>query len=169
MTDSAKPKRRRYQFSLRTLLVFVLLVSVGLSWLGVKMNQARKQREAVEAIVKAGGVVDYDYEMDEYGRATEATEPAAPAWLRKVFGDDLFREVTCAGLGVNAGDAELEYVKGLTKLEYLDIFDSQVTDAGLEHLNGLTELKELMLLDTQVTDEGVKKLQQALPNCEIFY
>ena len=42
------------------------------------------------------------------------------------------------------------------------------TDAGLEHLKGLSNLQELYLGKTQVTDEGIKKLQQALPNCEIW-
>jgi hypothetical protein len=31
----------------------------------------------------------------------------------------------------------------------------------------LAQLKILQLAGTPVTDEGVKKLQQALPNCEI--
>jgi len=66
MTDP-KPQRRRYQFSLRTLPVFVLLVAIGMSWFAVKMNEARKQREAVEAIVAAGGWVDYDHQLGEDG------------------------------------------------------------------------------------------------------
>jgi hypothetical protein len=32
----------------------------------------------------------------------------------------------------------------------------------------LSQLETLWLKDTRVTDEGVKKLQQALPNCQIF-
>jgi hypothetical protein len=44
-----------------------------------------------------------------------------------------------------------------------------VTDTGLEHLRGLTQLQLLYLGGTQITDEGVKKLQEALPNCEITH
>jgi hypothetical protein len=88
-TLTPKPKRRWYQFSQRTLLVLVLLVSIGLSWLGIKMNQARRQREVVKAILEAGGAVYYDYEYKQSGNP----EPPAPAWLRKLFGDDLFRDV----------------------------------------------------------------------------
>ena len=44
---------------------------------------------------------------------------------------------------------------------------TKITDAGLEYLQRLTKLHELYLWDTKVTDQGVKKLQQALPNCEI--
>ena len=47
----------------------------------------------------------------------------------------------------------------------------QVTDAGLglDHLKGLDPLQELRLRNTKVTDEGVKKLQQALPKCQIIH
>ncbi|MFP6657003.1 MAG: hypothetical protein VB853_02415 [Pirellulales bacterium] len=45
--------------------------------------------------------------------------------------------------------------------------NTKVTDAGLAHLSGLTKLERLWLTRTQVTDAGVKKLQQALPKCDI--
>ncbi len=69
--------------------------------------------------------------------------------------------------GTQVTDAGLEHLKGLTSLQTLDLGDTFVSDAGLEHLKGLTSLQNLSLWDTKVTDEGVKKLQQALPNCEI--
>jgi hypothetical protein len=53
----AKPKLRWFQFSLRTLLVFVTLCAIPCSWLAVKMQQAKRQREAVVAIEKLGGFV----------------------------------------------------------------------------------------------------------------
>ena len=33
-------------------------------------------------------------------------------------------------------DAGLEHLKGLTKLQWLDLAGTEVTDAGLEHLKG---------------------------------
>ena len=47
MSNKNRPKRRTrrfLQFSLRALLVFVLLVSVGMSWFAVKLERARRQR-----------------------------------------------------------------------------------------------------------------------------
>ena len=64
-------------------------------------------------------------------------------------------------------DAGLVHLKGLARLEKLDLTNTQITDAGLVHLKGLTKLQRLNFWDTQVTYEGVKKLQKALPNCEI--
>ncbi len=66
-------------------------------------------------------------------------------------------------------DAALPNLEERTGLKKLYLCRDQITDAGLEHLKGLTNLKELHLQGTQVTDEGVKKLQQALPNCNIGY
>ena len=43
---SPKPRRRWLQFSLRMLLVQVLLISVPLGWLGMKMREAREQQAA---------------------------------------------------------------------------------------------------------------------------
>ncbi|HUT13695.1 MAG TPA: leucine-rich repeat domain-containing protein [Thermoguttaceae bacterium] len=58
-------------------------------------------------------------------------------------------------------------LKGLTRIEELDLRFTQITDAGLDQLKGLANLRSLNLSRTQVTEEGVRRLQQALPNCEI--
>jgi hypothetical protein len=49
-----------FRFSLRMLLAAIALISV---WLGMKVNDARRQKEAVRAIPKQQGSVWYDWEM----------------------------------------------------------------------------------------------------------
>jgi internalin A len=61
----------------------------------------------------------------------------------------------------------LKRLEGLTQLQKLNLWGTQITDSGLQHLKGLKQLRLLLLAGTKVTDEGVKELQQALPNCEI--
>ncbi len=78
-----KPTRRWFQFSLRTLLLFVLLVSLSLSWFAVKRQQATRQEKAVEAIRKAGGNVAYDYYNLFRTRRFGNHWPGRPAWLRE--------------------------------------------------------------------------------------
>ncbi len=171
MTDP-EPKRRWYQFSLKTLLLFVLLCSLPLSWLGVKLDRARKQRQTVVQISKKcrNGSVHFDYGKGK-------------VWLRKLFGDDFVPAIGVELRGPQVTDAVLEHVKGLRHLQVLSLEDTQVTDAGLvhlkaltslqvlcldgarltdaglEHLKGLTSLKRLDLDDTQVTDAGVEHLK----------
>jgi len=186
MNDSSlpRPKRRWIWFSLLAVLLAVLLVSIPVSWLGVKMNQARKQRAAAEAIEDAGGVVVYYY---------ESSGPPRPPRARKSSGDDFLDVVVEVRLPVDAGDAELEHVaelpyleslhlshtqitdtglkhlQGLTALFILELEGTQITDAGLEHLRGLTNLRMLDVEGTLVTDEGLDKLQEALPDCTIYH
>ena len=109
MTLNPQPRRRWFQYSLRTLLLFMLLVSIGMSWVAVRIQRARRQREAVEAIQKLGGLVRYDYQVQQSGNPLPGAGPPGPAWLRNLLGEDIFARVvgvsfasssvTDAGLG----------------------------------------------------------------------
>ena len=84
-------------------------------------------------------------------------------------------EVTDAALGVLKGlkklqvldlgstkvtDDGLENLKGMVNLQSLELFNTQITDAGLEHLKGLTSLAALNLsYDTKVTGSGLVHLK----------
>jgi len=58
---SPKPRRRWLQFSLRTLIVLMLVLGAGLGWFAREVQKARAQREAATAIEKLGGSVDWGY------------------------------------------------------------------------------------------------------------
>jgi len=67
----------------------------------------------------------------------------------------------------DATDADVEHLRGLTALQYLDLMGTKVTDAGLVYLKGLTELQYLDLWATQVTEAGVEQLEKSLPNVKV--
>jgi len=172
-SDLPKAKRRWYRFSLRALLIVVLLLSVLPGWFALKLRQAERQRQAVEAIRKAGGTVLYDYQFhEESGMATGVQESPVPAWLRELMGKDFFASVAAVGFHdpevstlnsrpttVDDADAVLEQVAGLTRVIRLELSANQVTDIGMEQLRGLTRLKYLDLSYTQITDVGSKNLK----------
>lgn len=156
--------RWRFQFGIRALLLLTVAAAISCSWLVTEMRAARRQREAVEAIKRLGGWVHYDSDL------SGNRNPQPPAWLRSVLGEDFFatvHNVVLEETGITDGD--LENLKGLNQFGSLLLQGTQVSDAGLEHLSGLTELRCLTLTRTKVTDDGVKKLQQALPKCEIYH
>jgi hypothetical protein len=152
--DSPKRKRHRFQFSLRTLLIFTMVCAVACGWLGKRIEQKRKEREGREAIVSLGGSVRYDYQ-DGNGK------PPGPDWLRDLAGENFFSAVVEVRLlgNPNVGDAELAHLEGMPQLQVLNIFATNVTDAGLLHLKGLTRLKRLYLGNTRVTDAGLTCLR----------
>jgi hypothetical protein len=149
-------RRRTLQFNLRTLLLFVVVVSVPLGWFAWQMQKARRQREAVEAIVGMGGLVYYDC-----GNETTALEPPTPRLLQRFLGDDFFWDVDSVScIDIDFGNQELVHVKGLSRLRGLSLGGTPITDAGLEHLKGLTKLEALSLSRTHVTDAGMKHLRE---------
>ena len=170
MNDSRppKPRHRWYQFSLRTLLVFVAVGGIGLGWLGVRLQRARKQKEAVEAILMLGGSVSYDCEFDEDGNLVDRVDSTVPAWLLRMLGPDFFYEVTHVFCWSEFGGDDATHFQGLGSLELLWLENSDITDAGLKNLRGLTKLRELNLRCTRVTDEGLEHLA-GLTNLEALY
>jgi hypothetical protein len=45
MNDPPKTKRRWYQFSLRTMFVLVVVVSIPMAWVGFQFNWIRQRRQ----------------------------------------------------------------------------------------------------------------------------
>ena len=59
-------------------------------------------------------------------------------------------------------------LKGLEKLEYLNVYGTAVTDAALKDVATLKSLKKLFVWETKVTEAGEEPLKAALPesgNC----
>ena len=184
--DTPRPRRRWFRYSLRTLLLMIVAISVALGWFTARMKAAKRQQAAVATIVSLSGVVVFDDQPDDLTAAP--TPSPVPGWLRNLLGDDFFRtavhviafnDATMEAVqelpeirrldfvGGPATDAGLVHARRLSRLETLNLSDTQITDAGLEQLTGLTRLRKLCLRGTAVTDEGVGRLQQALPHCEI--
>ncbi len=91
MVSASRSRKRRWlRFSLRTFLVVVTLVCV---WLGWKINSARKQKQAVEAIQAIGGTALYDFEVDSDGEPIQPNPE--PSWLAKWIGKDYVHNVVC--------------------------------------------------------------------------
>jgi hypothetical protein len=146
--------RRRFQFSIRSLLLLTVAVAVPCSWMAVEMKWAREQRKAVEPIKKMGWSVSYGipFNASEY--------PLALVWIREQLGDDFFGIVAVVNLSsTQVTDAGLENLKGFTELQTLSLFNTKVTDAGLENLKGLGQLQELYVGDTKITDIGLNYIK----------
>jgi hypothetical protein len=163
MDSVPKGKRRWFQFSLRSLVLFTLICAVPCAWLGRKIEQKRRERVCVAAVLELGGEVKYDYEA---GGPRET--PPGPAWLRSFLGENFFSDVVGVTyqpsfwyelLWPKLADDGLAQIKSLTRLETLELSGTKTTDAGLANLKELTQLQELGLCDTKITDAGLVNLK----------
>ncbi len=154
----SRPWRRYLRFSVRGLIVFVLVIGVGLGWI---VRSAHTQRDAVAAIKKAGGLTFYDIPripVDSWH------EPSGWRTLVGVtIGIDYAGHVTFAHIAPTGNDADrqeaLAHVGDLGQLEQLDLAGVSVTDGDLATLDGLNRLQQLMLQNTQITDAGLAHLR----------
>ncbi len=107
----AKP----FQFSLRTLLIVVVLVSIALIWPAIKIHQTyreneRKEREAaIQAEWRGYGAIDVN--VDEEGNVLYAA----------------------ARQNAKGADNLLGHLEGQTKLRILDLRSGDVSNTGLKH------------------------------------
>ena len=155
MTVKPKPLSRPWwsylRWSVRGLLVLVLVIGSGLGWI---VHQAHVQRDAVAAIRNAGGVVLYDWEWNN-GKSIPGGKPWAPRWLTDLIGVDYFAHVTSVWLQPAPTDGAIVEVGHLTQLDRLQLVGAFVSDGGLAHLKGLTKLSNIFLSNNPVSDAGL--------------
>ncbi len=158
MSCDQEPKRRWYQFSIKTLLAFVVLSCVAMGLLCVPVFRARRQAAAVAAMKKLRCSIVYDYQLR---RATSVPRvPPGPTWLRRWIGDDYFTNVV--EMSVNdpkTGDADLNHLQDLPRLEVLELDGTHAGNQGLKYLAALKRLRKLSLRRTAVTDEGLASIE----------
>jgi internalin A len=104
MNDEAKPipssRRQFLSLSMRGLIVLVLVIGAGTGWF---IRSARIQRDAVVAIKKAGGSVNYNWEWSN-GKAIPGGKPWMPKRLVELLGVDYLGHVTRVSYMQRASD-----------------------------------------------------------------
>ncbi len=165
-------KRRWFQFSLRTLMIFVVAVAVPCAWLGHWQSQKRREQAAVDALVRTGADVEFDYQLAAGSPNGRVNTRSGLAWLRGLFGENAFDEVvqiSCHGCDdcglpgkcLHLTDDDLVSVRDLPSLKAVRLMGTYgISDAGIKNLAGLTRLEELWITGTEVTDTGLKSLSQ---------
>jgi hypothetical protein len=175
-TIHSKRQRRWLQFSLRTLLVFMLLVAIGCGWFAHKLYKARQQRQAVAAIIGMGGGVRYDNDQ------SPLTIQRKEGWLANFLGVDFYQDVVSVSVGANVtedvltqldtfhhlnqlgfratsiSDGDLAHLREWPGLQYLYLGGTEISDAGLAHVKGCSNLIYLDLSGTKITDAGLKSI-----------
>lgn len=153
-------RRPRVRISVRWLMISVLAIGGGLGWV---VHRERVQREAVEAIRKAGGSVSYSWQYTD-GTYLPPGGPGLPGWLLNALGPDHFYRATSidlvGGRVDKINDALMARIGQLSGLERLNLNGSKgVTDAGMVHLAGLKNLRHLDLSFVDATGASLEHLK----------
>ncbi len=134
----------------RVLLLGLCLLLVSI-WIGLRIQRASRQQQAVAAIEERGGRVYYN--MGHYHSASP-DDSATAKWVRNLVAH--VERVSCAQMDDNT----LAMLEHLTRLKSLQLRSTQVTDERMSSIGTLAQLRELDLSGTSVTDAGLAHLKQ---------
>ena len=172
--QTAKPRRRWFRFSLRTLLIVVTVLAIPLGWVGRQLLQVRRERATVTWVEEMGGKVSFPSSIANRSWWEKSTdklfgERVERVGLSRTQVSDLSPLAKLKSLNQlhldNTQVSDLSPLAELKSLEVLYLHIMQVSD--LSPLAELKSLRRLVLKNTQVSDEQVRELKQAFPNCEI--
>jgi len=155
----------RLQYGLRSLLIVMILLSVGFAWLGSEIRYAKRQGAAVDSLLNLGGKVYWDYEFVD-GRITwEASEgkvkAPGPLWLKSLVGEKGLAEVTYFQSGFDdteLTDDDLVHVGQLRGLQTVLIHRTKITDSGIAHLQKLPQLRCFLFRGEGLSNDSVEHL-----------
>ena len=142
-------KISRFKFSMRTMLIVILLAAFLSAMIAAWVNYDREFLMQVDRINAIGGV---------------------PA--RSVNGELISVDFYNTIVGDRVGklkDEDLKYIASINTIRLLSLAGTNVTDKGIAYLEEMTELDRVNLERTDVTEAGIEKLKLALPNCEIVW
>lgn len=170
----AKPRSRwRFQFSLRTALVWFFALSVLFGVCAWWRDRAERQRKIVLELRELGAEVGYRYFSLTKEPSLDYIVPFCDeffvcTWLRGILGDDYIYEVNAVRLAWSQRDfrhipkektlAAVEIIKSLTHLEDLTLDGDIVKGQDLEALHCLETLKQLDLSSTHSNIPRIKRL-----------
>jgi hypothetical protein len=152
----------RFQFSIRSLLILVVVAAVPCSWLALERQEARRQRQTIAAIRAAGGDVIYSYELGRSMYLRPRGGPAVvPTFLLRILGDDFFvldiGEVTLK----EPHDADFAALRTWRNLKSIVAEGENITDRGMEQLENFPDLEFLWIINSRhITASGFRHLRR---------
>ena len=160
----AEPKRKRrwFQFSLRTLLLFTLICAVAASWVAHRMDKKRLSGKPLRQFARreAWFITTVKKSTKILRARWSHLELRGPEWLQTLVGDDFFTDPLLVSFikARESTEATMTIVGELDELRQLFLAESNVTDAGLANLMRLRQLTNLNLGGTNITDAGLAHL-----------
>ncbi len=162
--------KRRWISGVGILMLVVAAVAVPVA---IVANKVREQRRVIRMVEAEHGSVSFDYEFVKGKTLMPNRQPAAPKWLRKIFGDEPFRSIQMVRVGFPPRQRALRPISdrclmelgNVPSLQTLGLYYVSSDDAQSRLLARLTQLTELTVAYSNVSDEGVAALT-ALQNLE---
>jgi hypothetical protein len=168
-------RRKLWQYRLRSLFLFVLLLSAPMAWWRTMVMRSAREREMIAVLDQKGFAADLDCAAPVWLSRLVGTNQL-PRFVARIRGPRRSNDLTSEAAQVTPGDelnaqdevrAALAVAEGFANLHGLDLWEADDRTiplvaglaAELEQLGGAAQLRELDLSSTHVTDAGLEKLK----------
>ncbi len=175
-------KRRWLRYSLRTLLLSILVLGCVLGWFARLFHDARRQRDIVGLIEVSGGGAWYD--------DADGSQIGYPSWCEESyrlgilpaslefhvsypittvrFGRSVHKAyITEIRKDVHVSPKLLRHVSELRRVKKLYLYGTNTNDECLKPIAAMRQLEVVELTCTQVTASGINELRNAIPSATI--
>ncbi len=140
-------RRKRYQFSIRSLLILMTLLGGLLAWWGADLQREIRRIQGIHTLLAWGGTVQ------------TVRDPSWRGSFLSLLGWDAGKRVDSVALsGKQITDESTEILRRFPELRVLRLFECQVTNAGFQNLAPLEKLEHLDIHGTQITDAPLSRL-----------
>lgn len=147
-------KRRRLQFSIRTLFVVVILCCLPLMWVGTHLERSRREKTAARLLERGGAGVEF--------------RAGGPGYLRAVVGDRALEVVGAVSfVGRQVTEEQLAAIRGLRGLRELHLMDCRIDGRILETVKSIRSLESLYLSGSLLGDTDLRELRD-MPNLKVL-
>jgi Leucine-rich repeat (LRR) protein len=156
-----KPASRRLKFGLKSALILILILSLPLAWFAGELKQSKFEAEFLKKLESEVEGQPFYQSWFEYeagsGFANRAKEPKGPAWLRSVFGQNVFSRIEKlefkgrtwikepSGLDSSSFRADNFRNQSFDRIKSLDL--TRLTGLESFYVNGFQELEDLSSID----------------------
>ena len=155
-------KRDKAAFALRAYqpyLAGAAMFAIACGLMGKELSDIHRQVKATEQLQQLG--FSFLFEQD-LGKEN--------SMLSSILDKSYFRQAVvgwCSNSTVS--DRELEALRELRGLKYLNISGTKVTDKCFRQLEKVPTLKRLYVYGTPLTHKGVRRLNHYLPKCTVYH
>jgi hypothetical protein len=178
----------RLRFTLRSVLLIFVLVSVVMAIVGARFDHLRRQQVAVKVFGKIGVMVSYSGNAGEIegvyfnprirGTVSSLLYEAELDFRHNIddrimlqYRDDLWALRDARGFyfeKTSIGDETVRLLTELPSVVCLDLTGTKITNASIADLKRLDELEYLSVRDTLLSQEAIAQLRKNLPECNIL-
>lgn len=149
-----KPARRWLRYSLRGLLLLMLLAALGAWWVRIALDDLNAEHDAILKLQAA--------------RVSIYTRPAQPQWFWRIVPRSIAHDpvrawnLSAGGNNPPLNESQMRLLARLRGLKQLNISDLGITDDDLSACAGMTDLEDLMLANCRkLTHDGLRHFANA--------